>query len=518
MCNAGETANQCRTRLYRTPPDTDDLDQTCWNGSGPANCMHLSYLPRCGDGTDACVEDEAVCQDGTRPAVFAEAATAGPSDVWLFHLGGEGGPCNSAKCWFNYRFGSAEFAGAMSTLHPDLPGNAALRGAGIFNGSPTMPYARLNRVRFERCSDAISDAVEVVGVANGVPPELAADYPGIPLATATGSIPVWHRGFDTWRAAFHHMTTLAGRDRDGDGTPELPSLADARLVILSASSDASMWVSMGADLFAAELRAIAGPDVEVRIMIDGNFPSMLDSAGRYHPSSTPSFDMVATPYGVSGLCQLPDNGDGIANEACSNAAFLPGGDLRGSYEARGVKLDASCEARHGAGAWQCYDRNHVLVHHLDVPILVLADQEDNTISGSAPAHATDRTYGWGTPEVYRRVILDEAWDLIDSWSTGAREEGAGPAGGLVLIHPKARRQGQGWGQATHVRFHDDVEMARGMTLCTPAMTEVASATFTQMLGAWINDALPQTHAIEDATHPLPGGNYWVTGGTCRAAE
>ncbi|MBX7193896.1 MAG: hypothetical protein K1X94_17720 [Sandaracinaceae bacterium] len=518
MCHAGESANECRTRVYETPPALDALDQACWSGAGPAGCMRASYVPRCADGSDTCAEDEAVCQDGTRPMVYAEAATAGPSDVWLFHLGGEGGPCSGPKCWLNYRYGEPEFANAMSTLHPDNPASAAHRGAGILSGDTSLPFARLNRVQFERCTDAASTLVEIAPVGNGVTPDLAAMFPDAPLATALGHVPVWHHGFDTWRATLWHMTTMAGRDRDGDGAPELPSLADARLVILSASSDASNWVTLAADRLAAELRAIAGPDVEVRLMVDGMFPPMLDSAGRYAVGAPPSFDMLSSPYHESGLCALPDNHDGIDNESCSDANYALGGRLRSAYEARGVLFDESCEAAHGPRAAECADRNHTLVHHLGMPVLVLADQEDNTVSDNAPSHASDLAYHWESPAAYRQQILDEAWDVVDHWSTAAREEGAGPEGGFALILPKTRREGEPWGRATHVRAHSDMEMARGMTLCTPGGMRVQSATFAQMVGAWIDDTLPMTYAIEDASRSLPSGNVWVTGASCRAPE
>ena len=61
-------------------------------------------------------------------------------------------------------------------------------------------------------------------------------------------------------------------------------------------------------------------------------------------------------------------------------------------------------------------------------------------------------------------------------------------------------------------------MARVMTLCTAAGDQVASVSFTQMIAGWIANTLPQTFAIEDARRPLPNGDVWVTGATCRAPE
>ena len=522
MCVAGESANACRERLYETPPAIDALASACWDASAPAGCLRGTFLPRCADGSDDCVEPEAVCQDGMRPMVYREAATAGPSDVWLFHLGGEGGPCVGPSCWFNYRFapsvGDRAFAFAMTSLHPDGPDSGAQRGAGIASGDPSLPYSKINRVRFERCTDGASDAIEQVTVADGIPSEFSADFPTLPIATRNATVPVWHKGYATWLAAFHHMTTVAGRDRDGDGTPELPSLANARLVILSASSDASTWLLFSADRFAAELRAIAGPDLAVRIMIDGNFPPSLDNEARYNSNVPADFDMLSQPYSETGLCELPDNGDGLANEACSAAIYAPGGFLHDTYVARGVGLDVSCEAMHGVGAPECYDRNHTLVHHVATPFLVLADQEDNTISKGAPTYADDKTYFWDLPGTYRRRVVDQAWDLIDHWTTAAREEGAGASGDMILILPKTRREGEPWGKATHVRFGDDAEMAHPMTLCTAAGVKVSTVSYTQMLAGWIAGTLPTTFAIEDARRPLANGNVWVTGGACRPPE
>lgn len=517
LCRTGESPNACRQRLYATPPAMASLEPACAEGGAADGCMLGSFLPRCADGGDGCAEDEVVCWDGMRPMIYAEAATEGASDVWWFHMGGEGGPCSGGTCWATYRFGTPEFKNAMSSLHPDSPARAASSQGGVMSGR-VAPYARINRVRFERCTDAISDAIEEVDVADGVPAEFADAFPGVPIASAMGRSTVYHKGFNTWRATFRAMTTLSGRDRDGDGTADMPSLADARLVILSGSSDASMWVSMAADRLTAELEAIAGDDVEVRLAIDGMFPPMLDNEARYHPEVPADFDMLSMPYGETGLCRLEDNGDAVDNESCSDANFTDGGTLHGSYLKRGVLLDASCEAAHGVGAPECFDRNHTLLHHIAVPVLVLADQEDNTVSDNAPSHADDRSWFFATPDVYRERIVDQGWDIVDHWGTAAREEGAGPAGGFVLILPKARRDGEGWGQATHVRFGDDDRMNDTMTLCDSDGDKLATATFNAMIGAWIEGSLPRTFAIEDAERASPDGSYWVTGSTCRTPE
>jgi hypothetical protein len=373
-------------------------------------------------------------------------------------------------------------------------------------------------VRFERCTDAASDSTQVIRALNGVPGELAERYPDAPVGTAASDVPVWYRGLATWTSAFHAMATTTGRDLDGDGAPDLPSLADATTVVLSGSSDASMWVVMAGDRLAEELRAIAGADVDVRIAIDGNFPTMLDNEGRYHPNAPADFDLFSSPYHVTGLCGLPDNGDGLANEACSDAAYSEAGRGHASYTARGVFLDASCEDAHGKGAAACFDRNHVLLHHLATPALVLADQEDVTISSNPVAYSDATGYVFGDVAQFRERVTDQAWDIVDHWGTAAREEGSGNAGGFVVILPKTRREGEPLGRATHVRFANDDAMAETMTLCAADGSKVVTVNYNGMFGAWLEGNLPQTFAIEDKRRTLPNGNYWVTGATCRAPE
>ncbi len=519
LCAAGESPNACRDRLYDTPPDLADLDPAC--GTTPANpsCLRGAFLPRCADGGDACAEDEAVCVDGTRPLIYARpATTGGPSTVWWFHLGGEGGPCEGASCWADYRFGDNAFKLAMSTLHPEGPASAFNNPGGVMSGDAARPYAAVNRVRFERCTDAASDATEVVSAPNGVPPEFAERYPGVPVATAESRVPVWYRGLATWSAAFHAMATNAGRDLDGDGTPDMPSLADATTVVISGSSDASMWVVMAGDRLAEELRSIAGPDLDVRIAVDGNFPVMLDNEARYQAGAPEGFNIFAHPYHVTGLCGLPENGDGVANEACSDAAYKPGGRGHTSFSTRGVFRDVSCEAEHGVGAPQCFDRNHILMHHLETPVLVLADQEDVTISSNPVAYADVPGYVLGDITHFRQRVVDQGWDIVDHWGTTAREEGPGEAGGFVIIQPKTRREGQPRGRATHVRFANDDAMAETMTLCAANGTKIATASYNAMIAAWLDNNLPQAFAIEDKRRTLPSGSFWVTGASCRDPE
>ncbi|MBX7096656.1 MAG: hypothetical protein K1X89_02995 [Myxococcaceae bacterium] len=525
LCAAGESANACQQRLYATPPAMSDREPGCAVGSPtPKNCLVGKNVPRCADGTETCAEPQAICQDGTRPFVYVEPATAGASDVWFFWLGGEGGPCTGPTCWLYYRFGpqvdKAEHQQAMSTAHPDNTYARGKAGGGVTNGTvvPENPFAQMNRVRFKRCTDAASNATEDAPIGDGVPASAAAEYPTLPIATRTAKVPVFHHGFDTWRATFRSFTTPAGRDLDGDGTPDLPSLANAKTVVLAGSSDASQWVISAGDELAKELRAIAGPSVDVRLMVDGHFEPALDNEGRYDAGVPAGFDAFHQPYSKTHACTLPDNADGIANETCSDKPYGPGGAWRKALDTRGVVRDASCEAMHGANAPECYDGKHTLLHHVATPVLILSDQEDHNISGSPPIYAEDSSYHWASPPPYRRRVLDLAHDIESFWATSAREEGAGTPGNFALALPKSRRTGEPWANARHVRFHDDVEMQKGMTRCSQAGTKLGTVAFGTMVGTWVLATLPNTFAIEDGTFWGGVGAYTVTGDTCRPPE
>jgi|GEM_PF-1400277 len=525
-CSAGESPNTCRQRRYDTPPSlTADLAPGCWNGAGPVGCMRGSWLPKCADGTDtSCAEPEVVCQDGTRPMFYAEAATTGPSTTWLIQLGGEGGPCVGDTCWLNYHYAhlanDAPFERAMSSIHPDYATNGADQGTGVVAGNAVAanPFAAYNRVRFKRCSDVSSDAVEMVDVPDGVPPEAAAMFPGAPVETRSSRVPVWHRGHNVWSSLFATLAAGTGLDFEGDGTADLPPLTSATTILLAGSSDASVWLAMAADQLALELRAIAGANVDVRILIDGYFEPTLDNEGRYHANAPPNFNMFSNPYASTNLCQLPDNGDGVANEGCSSSPYALGGQYRAALDARGSLLDASCEAFHGVDAVQCYDKTHTLTHHVQTPFLTLADQEDATVSRSGPVYRHDRSYAWDTPQTYRTRVMDQARDLQSFWTTAAREEGPGLLANRALILAKDRRNNQGWGNATHVRFGDNVKMAEGMTRCTAAGAALNTVSFASMIGAWVANTAQEYYVAEDAASWDGTSPYLVTGDTCRAPE
>ena len=124
------------------------------------------------------------------------------------------------------------------------------------------------------------------------------------------------------------LATNAGRDLNHDGVPDVPSLANATVILNAFSSDAAYWGVFAADRLAAEAQSIAGPEVDVRLLIDGFFPAALDNEGRYSAGAPSPFNLLADGYSTTGLCgPLPDNLDGVANEVCSDARYLPGQPL-----------------------------------------------------------------------------------------------------------------------------------------------------------------------------------------------
>jgi hypothetical protein len=544
LCRTGESANGCQERVLETPPDLrTELESGCAGGN--PGCMLGTWVARCTNGTEAgCAAAEAVCVDGTRPMAYVERATTAasaetPSTKWIIYLGGEGGPCTGDRCWFDYRFGAlageAPFAWAMSTLHPDRVEKSTELGQGIVSGDriAANPFAGYNRIRFERCSDAASDAIEPNHIFDGVPASIPVDVallpPGTKVATRSSEVPVWHKGFSIYKALFHQLATDAGRDLDRDGVADVPSLANATTVVLVASSDASTWLTSAADRLAAELTQIAGAKVDVRIVLDGGFPPALDNEGRYNAKAPAGFNLFTSPYHVTKLCELPDNQDGVVNEACSDTNLKPGPLADGSMsfadalQARGVVRDASCDAMHGSGdsAVPCNDKLHVLLNHVATPFLVLADQEDPVVGSKAPTFAVDRSYRWASPAPFRVRVLDQSQDIEKLWATTAREEGAGGLGNAAVILPKSRRPNQPWRSADHVHLGDDAKTRALMTRCTSALAPIATVSIASMIDTWSSSTQPSPSPLfvsEDASRWDKASPFWVTGGTCRLPE
>lgn len=532
MCLAGETANACRARLYDNPPDPlGVLDGAC--AAGAANCMIGRWSARCTDGTNNCAIPEAICTDGTRPMFHVEPAAGGNSTKWIFWMGGEGGPCVGDKCWINYRympsFGSVAASTSLTTLSPDRRTMGTLTGVGIVSGNPVggaNPLAGYNRVRFERCADVTTDGIETVGVPDGVPPLMLPLLPGggagAPVETRRSFTTAHHRGFAIWQAVYNMLATNAGRDLNHDGVPDVPSLANATVILNAFSSDAAHWGVFAADRLAAEAQSIAGPEVDVRLLIDGFFPAALDNEGRYSAGAPSPFNLLADGYATTGLCgPLPDNLDGVVNEACSDARYLPGQPLpdvttsifaRSYMEAQSTLLDASCETRHGAGAAQCYDQIHTLLHHVATPFGVIGDQEDPQVSGVEVVYSDTQDYQWFDAVPYRARVLDAYRDVRDYWSTPDREEGPGSAGdAFMLLRKNAHTTG---GSPIHTHFDILNRMLLPIVRCANVGGLVGGTTIARGIDQWVAGTLGSTFMAEDGLTWSAGTPYWYSGNNC----
>jgi hypothetical protein len=515
MCLATQTANSCREDWYASPPSVDDL-------AFAGNSHRAQWVPRCTDGTDNCVVDEAVCQDGTRPLIYVDQAVdiAGQdtfSNRWIFYLGGEGAPCSerpqergglvTGSCWDNYRFGGKksnnEFKKALSSMHPDFTVvrqssevHGLLEDAPLFAGSAYNNFRHFNRIKINRCSDWASDAEEMTTVI----PLLPTDWG---TQSVTDQVNVWHRGHNITSAIFNFFTTTVGRDIDDDGVIDLPTLANATTILLASSSDSTNWLISIADQLTDELSTIS-PEVEVKILVDGLFDPMLQNEARYNanPFLTSIFD---APFDNALSQLLPVGVDPAAGRDYSNSKYDVGGMLRSSWQARNTFLDASCEAVHGINAMQCFDKLHVLLEHVDTPFFIYAEQNDRVVSQSL-TYADDIDYE-PTDITYRTRVRDQAEDIELRWSSRTEELGlafpANPDHSYVI--PYGTR---------HVHLGNNSQMAKEMTECTSTGTGgwiQDTQSFAEMLGLWLINGT-QVFAIEDergaAVMPSP---HWVTG-------
>lgn len=265
-------------------------------------------------------------------------------------------------------------------------------------------------------------------------------------------------------------------------------------------------------------------DAPWAIAIRGALPHTPPNHTAGDTAAPPDFSLFTHPYATTGLCTLPDDGDPETSEACSDTTYVASTFAdgtptdRGGLEARSSRLDASCEAHHGAGAGPCYDKLHVLLHHLETPAFVVADQEDHTISGVPVAFADGRGYQWPSAGVYRRRVLDQTYDAREHWATAAREEGPGTPGGLVFLLRKSRRDGMAWGAPNHVHLGDDAKMMWSMTRCTAAGDELLSVSIVGAIHTWATTDVPAMVIAEDAASWDGASDFWVTGSSCAPPE
>ena len=509
LCLAGETPNCCLDRIYEAPP----VPTNPGNGA-----MEHKYLPRCKDGTDNCQIPEVRCHDGTRPMVYVDLAVDSQgndmqSNGWVFHMGGQGQPCDvggnyySTTCWQKYSDPNVkdEHRKALSSRHPDYPLDPRLNMSGSGVTSPVLnvggqanPFAHYNRIKFKRCAMGSSeDARE-----------------SSPTSNAENAT-VYHEGVSVWKSLFRFLDTPAGRTLTYGGN--LPPLSQATKVILSASSDAAIWLVLVADLLRQELEALA-PEADVRIVSDSYFDPMLENESRYND---PGFtNLFSSTFGNPGAYILPAGVQvptppflAQAGRGYDESTYDTGGAVRLNWDNRGVELDASCVSIHGTGPDKkyCYDYLHVLLNHVTTPFFIVTDQIDLAVK-DIPMFPLDQTtnvnspsFAWKSSE-FRQRALDQAKDIRDHHATSSEEFASQPAWnrGLYFIHPDVPQHtflgSQSW------------FFANGkprMLYCNGAI-QLASVAISQAVFEWAaNDT--GIAAIEDPGVSM--GFHWVTDDT-----
>jgi len=154
----------------------------------------------------------------------------------------------------------------------------------------------------------------------------------------------------------------------------------------------------------------------------------------------------------------------------------------------------------------------MMVHHLDTPVMVVADQEDHTIGSVRAIYATYPNYAWPSPELFRQRVLDQSKDIVANWD--ARLEGPEDASNMVFLLRKSRRNNEGWGKANHVHFGDNAKMNWKMTQCSAAGEQLKSFSIADVILGWVKGSLPVQIIAEDGVNWDGASDYWVTGPNC----
>ncbi len=331
------------------------------------------------------------CVDGTRPVLYvAPAVCTNPggcpqpggsmsppgapiaSNDWLISFTG-GGACHARDldgngvfedghaCTDLYPGEAKEMSSAFDTPMKNLGGNAFDSG-GILSRNPAVNpvFAAYNSVRVEKCSyDRYIGRAEHANVEGSLP-------------GGTFRYTLFNHGQRIAEAALQELMNgllyLTWGDGNGDGVVDdvsarLPSLRDARQVVFVAHSGAAHGLRHNIDRLAGLVRG--GRDVDVRAVFDANFLPSIEGEAAF----------------AVGL-----NGDAYTDQwtgssSASGAAFLYDGEtfhrdalVATQLNAWNTSLDESCLAAHSAATrWKCRDRQHVLFHHVSIPMFIRED-------------------------------------------------------------------------------------------------------------------------------------------------
>jgi hypothetical protein len=318
------------------------------------------------------------------------------SNKWLFTMTG-GGSCyvddsttpgvydDPSTCVQDYMSGELHEMGTaanppMKTLF------------GIHSPSPTKNpvFASYNRVRIEKSSFDRYQGQATFQAPGGM---FTMNVPG----AGNINFNLYHHGYkfiaETIRLleyGLKYRTWINSGGAVKAVTETLPSLVDATNVLFIGHSGAAHGLYHNIDRLKDLL-----PYSDVSALFDANFePGVLNEAAFADDQNT----------------GLPLGGDAYTNQwvgesSAQGSTFTYDGEdfhtnrlLAEQHESWQAPLDASCLSTHSANQWACNDRMHVLMNHIETPIMVRQDWRDpNTehLNG-----ANGYTVQWGDMGVY----------------------------------------------------------------------------------------------------------------------
>ena len=335
----------------------------------PDGKLFAKYLPKCQDGTNVCAPaDEVRCVDGTRSLIHVDKAVdaAGidiESDQWVFYVQGGGACTDPQECWNTYPFKLSE----MSTERAPL----WLGPGGILRSDPSSAFSGYNRVRLYKCTyDWFAGN---------------ASYVGEPVNGGADVVNVALHGRRLWSGTFATLAAAPGITFEDESCLEgvecnsLPPLSDATRILLVAWSAGARGLIHQVDALTAELAALA-PNADVRTVLDGRFPAMLDVEAVVTGRAVSIYDQNRDPgdlpavawdgttddrFSVDKYCADP----AIAEPACTLGVQ---GVWNQMHRGFALDLDASCLAAHpeSTDPAPCNDAYHVLANHVTTPFFI----------------------------------------------------------------------------------------------------------------------------------------------------
>ena len=393
----GITPAQCASDLYDSPVAP----------SVPPDTYQLEFLPRCEDGSNACdFTEEARCIDGSRPAFYFHP---GSTDQWIFHIGGEGGPCSGdnspGECFHRIPQGSTDphAASLTSRWAPD----STDRG-GMLSADPLVnPLHDYNKVVFEKCHIGESG--------KGLLFDSATNAAGV-----TYGYLEFHQGRKIWHTLFNYLSI-------NSVALGLEDFNQASQIVLAGHSDQAKGMIYSGDALREYLESNIflqeAPDI--RLALDGHIVPSLEGGfavgnnGCLADANGNGRDDFYDGCTWPGL--LPPNDLAIGDDGFSMAPFVSGRSWTRN-NGHGTILDTSCELMHGADAPECHDQMHTMMNHMGTPFFARMDIKDIVLMDeNSPPHS-DSPMTYFLPDApFKQRIRQTVQDLLEFGLTNAEE-------------------------------------------------------------------------------------------------